>query len=214
MTHYPVGQRRSQWDQALQILVASLYERKWKDDKNVGFCLSLQGSRAEPLPVSFLEDFPFGIIGLAISVLDFTGASRKLEAILKRYVAYEKEYAQDSRKLLLTTDAGFHWKAFLGFLPALGLSLIAFVIGWWFYREGAAGIWISDVIVASPLWLLIAAGISSVFLLYALNHILSYSLSYVTSVMLWFPFWVLSRPRAGIVGSCGLLMALADNLIA
>jgi|GEM_PF-1383280 len=214
MTRCPTGQPKPQQDRALQILIASLYECKWKDDKNVGFCLSLQGSKAEPLPLSFLQNIPFGLIGLGFAVLDFTGASRKLEAMLARYVAYERQYAQEARGTLLTRDFQYHRREFVSFLPVLALSVLILGLGWWIQRDGEVGQWLTSVFTSAPIWLVVGFAFSAVFIAYVLNHILSQSFSYLVSIILWCPLWLLSQPKAGIIGSIGLIIAVLDNFVA
>ena len=164
--------------------------------------------------MSFLQAIPFGLIGLGLAVLDFTGASRKLEAILAQYVAYERQYAQDARETLLTTDFQYHKREFVSFLPVFVVSIIIIGVGWWLQRDGAAGQWLTSVLMSIPIWLLIVLGLLVVFIVYALNHILSQSFSYLVSIVLWFPLWLLSQPKAGIVGSIGLLVAVLDNFVA
>ena len=204
---------RSFADQTLRILLNMRYERNEREVKNVRFCLFLQGSRPEPLPLSLLEAVPFGLIGLGLAVLDFTGASRKLEAVLRRYVEYERQYGHEARATLLTTDLQFHKKEFASFLPFLGAGLIILAAGWWLKRDGAAGQWLTHAVLSTPAWVLVVLVLGGIVVAYVLNHLLSQTFSYVMSLILWAPLWLLSRPKAGILGSCGLVVAVLDNVV-
>lgn len=217
MTLCLARQCQSQQDWALQILVASLYECKWKDDKNVGFCLSLQGSRAEPLPLFTLPAWlstTLDIVGISLALLDFTGASRKIEAALARFRDWEREFADYARvERSSIRDLKKQRREFLDttWRTAIGLSIAGAIA----YRFGDFSrldpylpnwpewAWWSLLMAAPLLWVLY----------YIINHIVSLTIGAWISDIVWRFFWLLSRPKAGVLGTIGLALTFFDTAL-
>ncbi|MFC6199202.1 hypothetical protein [Ponticaulis profundi] len=160
-----------------------------------------------------LEGIPFGLIGLAIAVLDFTGTSKKIEAALARYIEVEKQDAVEAKAQLLTTDLAYHWHAFRSFVPG-ALIGIGFFTGLWFWLgENNKLLWLIDWLPNWPWWSFVYWGPLLLVILYILDHLTIEGFRFGISVIIWRMFWILSLPKSGIVGSIGLIIAIADNLL-
>lgn len=159
------------------------------------------------------NSIPFGWIGLAIAVMDFTGASKKLETALARYIEVEKQDAIDARKNLFTKDFGFHWNAFVNFLPSAAM-MVALISGVWFwFGENNKMLWIMNWLPEWPWWSVVYWGPPALGLWYVFDHFTGEGFRFAISVVIWRFFWLLSLPKAGIIGTVGLLISVADTLI-
>ena len=163
--------------------------------------------------MSFLQAIPFGLIGLGLAVLDFTGASRKLEAVLRRYVEYERRYALETKKLIFTTDLDFHKQKLKRTLPVTALAVLVIAIAWAMMGESNQALWIEKWLPEWPIWSILLWAPALFLIWYVVSHLVGEFLGYATSVVLWFPLWLLSLPKAGILGTIGLIVAAADNFL-
>lgn len=158
-----------------------------------------------------LEGIPFGLVGLAIAVLDFTGTSKKLEAVLRRYVAYERRYMIDAKDHILTTDIAYHRSAFLNFLTSASLMVALLIPIILIFGDPERLTMLSRWIPPWPWWSFIWWGPVVIAFWYALDHLTASALDYLISLCLWGPLWLLSKPKAGIVGTIGLVIAVLGS---
>lgn len=164
-------------------------------------------------PMSFINHIPFGLIGLGLAVLDFTGASKKLEAVLARYIEHEKRDAAEAREHLFTTDISHHWPRFKASVPGALVLAVVFTGLWLWAGDQDKALWIIDWLPRWPWWSVIFWGPVALLAFYVFDHVTDWGFIYVVSILIWRILWLLSIPKAGIVGTLGLLIALADNLI-
>lgn len=163
--------------------------------------------------MSFLNHIPFGLIGLGLAVLDFTGVSKKLEAHLVKFAQWERAFGEEARASIGTLDVAYHRDAIPSFLFNYGIGAICIVVTVWVY--GNAG-WLETPLswLASwPLWSIVIWGPVALIVLYIFDHFAKEILGYLVCWLLWAPIWVLSRPKAGIVGTLGLAVAAVDNFL-
>jgi len=161
--------------------------------------------------MSFLNHIPFGLIGLGLAVIDFTGASKKLEAWIVQFAQWERAFGNEARANIGTLDPAYHRDAFPDFLFGYGLASICLVgialiygtVGWLEIPIA----WVSDW----PTWSFVVLAPVAVIGLYIFDHFAKEILGYLVCLVIWAPLWVLSRPKAGFVGTLGLIIAAADN---
>ena len=161
--------------------------------------------------VSFLSpaaETTLNIVGFSLAILDFTGLSRRIEAGLARYRDWERDfvgYAKDRRNSLF--DFKRIWPDFLNETFNIGLGLLI-----------AAGIvfFFGDLSRADPylpdwphwVWWSLLACVPIFWVIYfIITHLISGTLMVWTSEITWRVFWVLSRPKAGVLGTIGLAIA-------
>ena len=215
-----MGQHQSQQDWALQILVASLYERKWKDDKNVGFYLSLQGSRAESLPLFSLPAWlstTFDIVGISLALIDFTGIARHIEAGFAKYRDWERDHAKDTLERRNRHLSPEGMRSFWS-LRSTGVRLWddLFIFG-----LGALALWLMDgfarlneILPDWPNWVWWSLLLISPLIwvgLYMVSISFGMLLGYWRATIVWRFFWLLSRPKAGVLGTIGFALTFVDS---
>ncbi|MEM9668893.1 MAG: hypothetical protein AAF950_08200 [Pseudomonadota bacterium] len=157
--------------------------------------------------------FCLDAIGIALAILDFTGASRRIEERLATYRDWEKAQAERSKahRSELLSGAWPKWlkhtmiSLFLAGPPIVLLTLYLY------WNQTHLSRWTEDW----PSWAfgLLVAALPGIYLIYILLITLfTMSLSVWWSSTLHRIFWALSRPPAGIMGTVGLTLTLASNL--
>ena len=155
------------------------------------------------------------ILGISLAVLDFTGAARKAEERLRKVSLKQRKRAKLYRIWGMDfTDRRYLISDFVRFsiqIPAMTLIalLIIYLMGWWpglmtlqkFVPDmptDSIWFWLVLLPLAPILW----------FGLYVLNRIVGTFMAIVPLVIFYRVFWLLSLPKAGILGSLGLLLPI------
>ena len=153
-------------------------------------------------------------VGISLALLDFTGSTRKLEAALRRHRDWYREfrqYAHDERDGLKDIRKQLNWKTHLlqisGLIAAFGagailINLSGGTVDWSRYADLTSN-W------PSWIWWLIPLALPAIWLAFYLgNTFFALSIGAFLSSILWRLFWILSKPKSGIVGSIGLALTL------
>lgn len=159
--------------------------------------------------MSFLNHIPFGLIGLGLAVLDFSGASRKVEAGLIKYrnwVSKSTRYWWRQLSLIRKgklTKTTAHKPKLLYVDLLIGL-MVAVLIG--------ISYALSSERMALSMWILLPL-LPIAFLLTSIGiGVIIIASNYMISTLVYRLFWLLSRPKAGILGTVGLVLtALATG---
>lgn len=148
------------------------------------------------------------IVGLSLAVLDFFGLTARLEALMLRWRDWERDfvpYMRKSRTAIFPLHK--HWRTVLRY-ALTDIAIIAmFAAGAWTLGDRDRIVMATNSV---PLWVwwsaLFWAPCALVFLHVATRQIMGPA-GAALSFALWRALWLLSRPKAGIVGSLGMLIA-------
>ncbi|MEM1369187.1 MAG: hypothetical protein AAGG02_14500 [Cyanobacteria bacterium P01_H01_bin.15] len=165
----------------------------------------------------YLASNALNILGITLAVLDFTGIARHVEAGFVAYRAWERDHAQDTlerRNAHLSVDG---MKALWSpRATAIRLRDDVFIFG-----LAALALWLADrfeklgtLLPDWPDWVwwsLLALGPLIWVGIYMASIYGGMLLGYWRASIAWRFFWLLSRPRAGVLGTIGLLMTFADE---
>ena len=160
-------------------------------------------------------NFTLEMFGIALALLSFSGADKSVEQALSSARIWVRHSAPFFQAMALIARPSWdnllrQWKLALrhaAIALIAVLPLVAFDAGAqerlaWVSAMGAPWeIWkIATVLLLSPIALILIWSIG--------NTVIGLSL-YVTLSCIWRLFWLLSRPPAGVLGTIGLLIALA-----
>jgi hypothetical protein len=154
------------------------------------------------------------VVGISLAVLDFTGVARKVEAGLARYRDWERQSIHDFKGELASTFNLRHhltWDRQIRRLLTIIVMVVPAALVIWLWGDPSR---LSPYIPNWPEWVWWSL-LALVPILYAveylLSHVIGMTLGYVFSTVIWGVFWVLSRPKVGVLGTIGLLLAFFDS---
>ncbi len=163
-----------------------------------------------PILVLFLD-----VLGITLAVLDFTGTARKAEERLRYITKRQKKRAKIYRRWMfnITGTSGF-WRSLLDFTIEVGVMLafallVIHIFDWWpgfrvllgylpAIPEPRALMYGLLILFAPMIWI----GI------FVINKVIG-GVLIVGGLVIFHRFmWLLSRPKAGILGTLGLLLPI------
>lgn len=156
--------------------------------------------------------FILDVLGISLALLDFTGASRRIEKSLAKYREYQHENLMEAQadrvELLDFRRSGYlsgqikkGWKEFIMF-PVMNLIVVYLILkmtGYW-PNLSAWGVWL--IALTSPFWLF------AVFIAHRFSGVF---MSVTVSWIIHRIFWVLSRPKTGVIGTLGLALTIFNG---
>ena len=159
------------------------------------------------------------ILGIALAVLSFTGASDKIERTLNKLRDWIRSYTPILRgglrdflptpKNFVTHGASFLWTVFVS-VTVVGITVFydPKMRDWLFNIAGVLGpfAWwkVAVTVPLLPLIMYVAACFAGLIVFGPL---------YIGLTVLWGVFWLLSRPPSGVMGSVGLVVTLLGPLM-
>lgn len=161
----------------------------------------------------------FEFIGLLLAVLSFTGATEKIEGGLSSLRSWVANYTPALRRGLvefLPTPANFRRHGG-GFMRTVAITVVIATLFMLLTDQTRSELYVVYSLILPWSWwkviLVVVLIIPTMYLLATFIGFIGGIFAYIVLTILWLIFWALSRPPSGVMGSVGLLVAVAGPVL-